>query len=213
MENFKTRLLIYLSALSVGTLLISNLVATKLWDFFGIAVDGGVVVFPLTYILGDLIVEFYGKKTARDVVFAGFLVNIIAVFVFYLVIFLPVYEGWQMQDAFVSVLGFTPRIILGSLIAYVCSNLLNNYVFTKFKEGQGILSKSFIARALGSSTLAHMIDCAIFETIAFIGVLPFKEFIAQAVLAYILGMGLELLLAPIEAKIAKKVGGFLDEGV
>ena len=86
MENFRTKLLIYLGALSVGTLLISNLVAMKLWDFFGVAVDGGVVVFPLTYILGDLIVEFYGKKTAKDIVFAGFLVNILAVFVFYLVI-------------------------------------------------------------------------------------------------------------------------------
>ena len=213
MENFRTKLLIYLGALSVGTLLISNLVAMKLWDFFGVAVDGGVVVFPLTYILGDLIVEFYGKKTAKDIVFAGFLVNILAVFVFYLVILLPVYEGWELQDAFSSVLGFTPRIIFGSLVAYVCSNLLNNYVFTKFKEGSGVLSKSFIARALSSSTLAHMIDCAIFETIAFVGVLPFKEFLAQAILAYFLGMGLELILAPIEAIVAKKVGGMLDERV
>ena len=213
MENFKNRLLIYLVALSVGTLLISNLVATKLWNFCGIAVDGGVVVFPLTYILSDLIVEFYGKKTAKDIVWAGFLLNILAVFVFYLVILLPAYDGWNMQEAFVSILGFTPRIIFGSLIAYVTSNLFNNYIFVHFKEGNGFLSKSFIARALGSSTLAHMIDCAIFETIAFIGVLPFKEFLAQAILAYILGMGLELLLAPIEVIIAKKIGGLLDERV
>ena len=57
----------------------SNLAAIKLWDFFGIAVDGGIVVFPLTYIIGDLIVEFYGKETAKNVVWAGFLVNIIAI--------------------------------------------------------------------------------------------------------------------------------------
>lgn len=202
-----------MSALSVGTLLISNLVAGKLWNFFGIAVDGGVVVFPITYILGDLIVEFYGKKTAKDIVFAGFFVNILAVLVFYLVIFLPAYEGWNLQEAYVSVLGFTPRIILGSLIAYVCSNLFNNFIFMKLKEGNGLFSKNFIARALGSSTLAHIIDCAIFETIAFIGVLPFKEFVMQAVFAYIIGMGLELLLAPVETKIAKKLGGILNEGV
>ena len=58
-----------------------------------------------------------------------------------------------------------------------------------------------------------MIDCAIFETIAFVGVLPFKEFLAQAILAYFLGMGLELILAPIEAIVAKKVGGMLDERI
>ena len=64
MSNFKLRLLIYFATISASTLLISNLAAVKLWNFFGIAVDGGVVVFPITYIIGDLIVEFYGKKIA-----------------------------------------------------------------------------------------------------------------------------------------------------
>ena len=213
MANFKDKLLVYLAAISAGTLLISNLTAVKLWDFFGIAVDGGVVVFPLTYIIGDLIIEFYGKKTAKDIIFAGFLVNIIAVIVFYIVILLPSYDGWQMQDAFTNVLGFAPRIIFGSLIAYVCSNLFNNFIFTKLKNGKGFFANSFIARALGSSTLAHLLDCAVFETIAFIGVLPFKEFLAQACLAYLLGLGFELLLSPIEAIIAKRIGGKINEGV
>lgn len=123
MSNFKQKLLIYFSAILASTLLISNLSAVKLWNFFGIAVDGGIVLFPLTYILGDLIVEFYGKKIAKDVIFAGFTVNIIAVIAFYIVILLPPFDGWNMQEAFASVLGFTPRIILASLIAYVCSGL------------------------------------------------------------------------------------------
>lgn len=207
MSNFKQRLLLYFAVISACTLLISNLAAVKLWDFFGIAVDGGIVLFPLTYIIGDLIVEFYGKKIAKNIIFAGFLMNIIAIIVFYIVIALPSYDGWNMQDAYASVLGFTPRIIIASLIAYVCSNLSNNYIFTKLKNGKGIFATSFIARALGSSTFAHMIDSAIFETIAFLGVLPFSAFLAQAGFAYILGIGLEIILSPIEALLAKKLKG------
>ena len=76
MLKFRNRFLIYLTAVSAGALLISNLAAVKLWNLFGIAVDGGVIVFPLTYIIGDLTVEFYGKKIAKNVVLAGLLVGL-----------------------------------------------------------------------------------------------------------------------------------------
>lgn len=211
MTYFKQKLLIYFAALSAGALVISNLAAVKLWNFFGIAVDGGVVLFALTYIIGDLIVEFYGEKIARNIILAGFLVNIIAIVVFYIVIALPVYPGWEMQKSFSSVLGFAPRIILGSLSAYVCSNLLNNFIFTKLKNGNGIFASSFIARALGSSAFAHIIDCIIFETIAFLGVLSLNEFLLQACFAYILGIGFELVLLPFEAIIAKKLKGKMTD--
>lgn len=209
MSNGKQKLLIYFAAISVGTLLISNLAAVKLWDFFGIAVDGGVVVFPLSYIIGDLIVEFYGKQTAKHIIFAGFLINVLAIVVFYIVIALPTYPGWEMQDAFAAVLGFTPRIILASLIAYVCSGLFNNFVFIHMKNGSGILADHFIARALASSAFAHFIDSGIFETIAFIGVLPFSDFLAQAIFAYFLGFGFEILLSPLEALIVRKGKRFM----
>lgn len=211
MINFKQKLLIYFATISVGTLLISNLAAVKLWDLFGIAVDGGIVLFPLTYIIGDLIVEFYGKKIAKHIIMAGFFVNVMAIIVFYIVIALPAYDGWNMQEAYASVLGFAPRIILGSLIAYVCSNLFNNYLFTKLKDGNGIFASSFIARALGSSAFAHIVDCFIFEIIAFIGVLSFQEFLTQAIFAYVLGLGLELILSPMEAIIAKNLKGKMTD--
>ena len=153
MSNFKQRTLILMCALSVGALLISNLAAIKLWNLNGIAVDGGILVFPLTYILSDLIVEFYGKKHAQQIVFAGFLINLLAILVFWAVIALPAYPGWNLQEAYSQVLGFTPRIVLGSLAAYIVSNLFNNTLFIYLKEKQGIFAKSFIARALGSPLL------------------------------------------------------------
>ncbi|GJM56826.1 queuosine precursor transporter [uncultured Dubosiella sp.] len=197
--------MIYFIAISAGALLISNLCAIKLWNLGGIAVDGGVVLFPVTYIIGDLIVELFGQKTARSIIYAGFLVNVIAVIVFYIVIALPPYPGWEMQDAFASVLGFSPRIIAGSLCGYLGSNLLNTHLFTKMRNGNGVFARSFIARALGSSVFAHIIDSALFETIAFIGVLPFNEFVAQAVFAYVLGLILEVVLSPVEILIERKL--------
>ncbi len=205
MTKFKLNLLIYFAVISAGSLLISNLAAVKLWDFFGIAVDGGVVLFPITYIVGDLIIEFYGKRIAKTIIYAGFLINVIAVLIFYIVIAFSVYNGWILQNAYATVLGFTPRIIFGSLIAFVCSNLFNNFMFTKLKNKSGVFQESFIARAIGSSAFAHIIDSAIFETIAFLGVLSFHEFIVQALFAYLLGLGFEILFSPLEAMIAKKL--------
>lgn len=205
MSEKKNKLLIYFIAISAGALLISNLCAIKLWNLGGIAVDGGVVLFPVTYIIGDLIVELFGQKTARSIIYAGFLVNVIAVIVFYIVIALPPYPGWEMQDAFASVLGFSPRIIAGSLCGYLGSNLLNTHLFTKMRNCNGVFARSFIARALGSSVFAHIIDSALFETIAFIGVLPFNEFVAQAVFAYVLGLILEVVLSPVEILIERKL--------
>lgn len=204
-DQKKIRLLIYFTSLSAGTLLISNLAAIKLWNLWGIAVDGGLVLFPLTYILGDLIIEIFGKTNARNVILSGFLINLIAVAVFYIVIALPPYPGWTMQEAYAMVLGFSPRIILGSLCGYLTSNLLNNTLFIRMKQSDSLFARSFIARALGSSVFAHIVDTAVFETIAFLGVLSFSEFLAQAVFAYLLGMGLELILSPLEAWIEKKL--------
>jgi hypothetical protein len=205
MNEKKLKLLIYFTALSAGALLISNLCAVKLWNLFGIPVDGGVVLFPITYVIGDLMVELFGKKTSKNIILSGFLINLIAVVVFYIAIALPPYPGWELQDAFSQVLGFAPRIIFGSLIGYLASNLLNNHIFIKMKNGTSIFGRSFIARALGSSAFAHMVDTILFETIAFFGVLSFGEFITQAVFAYVLGMGLEVILSPVEIAIEKKL--------
>lgn len=154
--------------------------------------------------------NFTAKKMARSIVYAGFAINIIAVLVFWAVIALPAYPGWDMQDAYSMVLGFSPRIIFGSLGGFLCSNLLNNYLFVRMKQGNGLFARSFIARALGSSAFAHILDTVVFETIAFFGVLSFGEFLAQAVFAYILGMGLELILSPLEAWIESYLSRVLD---
>lgn len=205
MSERKIKLLIWFAVLSAGAILISNLSAIKLWNLAGIPVDGGLVLFPVTYILGDLTVELYGEKMSRSVIYAGFALNLIAVAVFYIVIALPPYPGWTMQSAYAMVLGFSPRIILGSLCGFLTSSLLNNFLFEKMRAGTTIFGRSFIARALGSSAFAHILDTIVFETIAFFGVLSFQEFISQAIFAYLLGMGLEVILSPVEIALERKL--------
>lgn len=206
-----TKALIYATALSSGILLISNLVATKLWDLFGVAVDGGIVIFPLSYILGDVIVEIFGQKSARNVIFAGFFLNILAVAIFMLVGILPPYAGWEGQEAYMQILGFVPRIVVGSLLAYIASQLLNNFVFEKIRAKTG--KKHLFVRSIGSSLLARLVDSGIFETVAFFGVLSGKEFLAQAAFAYFAGMVFEVILTPLTYLVvgaAKRVIGDVE---
>lgn len=196
------KILAVLTAISCTVVLVSNLAATKIWSLFGIPVDGGIVLFPISYIIGDLVVELYGKKTANGVIRASAVLNLVAGMVFWLVGRLPEYPSWGLQSSYDAILGFVPRVIIGSLTAYVISGFINNHVFVKIKQrtGKGL----FVARALGSSAVARLFDSAIFETIAFFGVLPFKEFILQAVFAYAAGMILETVLVPI-TKITSSV--------
>lgn len=193
--EWRVFLLVVLTALASGILLISNLAAVKLWDFWGIAVDGGVVIFPLSYILGDLVMEVFGRKIGRQIIWVSFGVNILAVIVFLLVGFLPEFPEWRNQAAYLEILGFVPRIVVGSLMAYVCSGLINNLIFEKIRNrtGGGWLA----VRTLGSSVIARFFDVIIFEVVAFLGVLPFHEFCKQVIFAYVLGIILEFLLTPL----------------
>lgn len=199
----KIKVLLFLTAFSAGILVISNIVAVKLWDFFGIPVDGGIAIFPLTYIIGDLVVELYGKKLANYTIYVGFFINIIAVLVFLLVGALPVYEGWGDQAAYDAILGFTPRIVAGSLIAYLVSSMVNNAMFEKIRKKTG--DKKLWLRALGSSVVAKLVDNVLFKTIAFFGVLSFSEFCWQLGFAYVASLVLEIIMTPLTYLLVGKL--------
>ena len=193
--------MLFLTALSASVLVISNIVAVKLWNFCGIAVDGGIAIFPLSYIIGDVVMELYGKKIGDHVVFVGFAINIMAVLVFLLVGALPEYPGWGGQESYNAILGFTPRIVIGSLAGYVTSGLVNNFVFAKIKKRTG--EKYLFLRSLGSSMIAKVFDILLFDTIAFLGVLSFSEFCSQVAFAYGAGIVLEILLTPLTYLVVK----------
>lgn len=183
---------------------IANLAAIKIWNLFGIPVDGGIVMFPITYIIGDLLVEIYGRRTANSVAHCGFALGLVTCILLWIVSALPDYPGAD-NAAFVVVSSMASRIFLASVFSFWCGQCLNNFVFVKIRQRSPKHLNKFWFRALSSSFFAHLVDAIVFETAAFIGRLSFGEFFAQAGFAFIAGLALEALLLPLTSYFAKRL--------
>lgn len=182
----------------VGFLLIANVAATKL---FAVSVgpahlifDGGAILFPLTYVLGDVIAEVYGFTRARGVIVIGFALSALAALTFWIVQFLPPAADYANQEAFEAVLGFVPRIVVASLLAYLVGQLLNAYVLVAIKRRWG--ERHLWVRLLGSSVVGEAADTLVFCTIAFYGILVGPEFLNYLLVGYFYKLGAEILFLP-----------------
>ncbi len=193
----------YLVAIFVGVLLISNIGATKLIEFGPLITDGGVFLFPLTYIIGDILSEVYGWKAARRAIFTGFAMSILAAFTFYLVQISPAADAYEFQSAFESVLGFVPRIVLASVLGYLVGQLLNAYVLVKIK--QRTKEKHLWARLIGSTVVGEFADTLVFCTVAFYGVITGADFINYVLVGYLYKTLLEVLLLPISYPVIRAI--------
>jgi uncharacterized integral membrane protein (TIGR00697 family) len=178
-----------------GLLLISNIAATKLIQFGPLITDGGVYLFPLTYIFGDVLSEVYGFRRARRAIFMGFGLSILASLTFFFVQIAPAAEGYENQAAFEAVLGFVPRIVLASLCGFLAGQLLNAYVLIKIK--QRTKEKALWVRLIGSTLVGELADTAVFCTIAFYGVITGGEFLNYVITGYIYKVLIEVVFLPI----------------
>ena len=179
----------------VGLLLISNIGAVKLIEFGPIITDGGVFLFPLVYIAGDILSEVYGFKAARKAIFIGFAMSILAALTFWLVQISPPAEAWDNQEAFESVLGFVPRIVLASVAGYLVGQLLNAWVLVKIKERTK--EKALWLRLLGSTAVGEFADTIVFCTIAFYGVITGEEFLIYVAFGFAYKTLIEIVLLPL----------------
>lgn len=179
----------------VGLLLISNIGAVKLIEFGPIITDGGVFLFPLVYIVGDILSEVYGFKAARKAIFIGFAMSILAAITFWLVQISPPAEAWGNQEAFESVLGFVPRIVLASVAGYLVGQLLNAWVLVKIKERTQ--EKALWLRLLGSTIIGEFADTIVFCTIAFYGVITGAEFLVYVAFGFAYKTLVEVVLLPV----------------
>jgi len=184
-----------LAALFVSLLLLSNISATKLIAFGPFITDGGAFLFPLTYVLGDILSEVYGLKATRRVIWLGFALAVLAGFTLYMVQLAPPAPGWENQSAFESVLGFVPRILLASVCGYLVGEFLNSYVLVKIKERT--LEKRLWLRLVGSTVVGEFADTLVFCTIAFYGVITGAEFINYVIVGYVYKTMLEVFLLPV----------------
>ena len=126
----------YLSAISVffvSILLISNIASSKIVDLKWFTFDGGTLLFPFSYIFGDILTEVYGYKKSRSVIWLGFFMALLMSVIFIIVGKLPPAAGWNNQSAYDAILGLTPRIVCASLIAYFFGEFSNSFVLAKMK--------------------------------------------------------------------------------
>lgn len=180
-------------------LLISNLAATKLIAFGPIITDGGAVLFPLIYILNDVLTEVYGYKHARRAIWAGFGVMLLAVLSFTIVRYLPAAEIYTDQQAFEAVLGFFPRIVLASLAAYLIGSFLNAFVLAKLKIKTG--GKQLWLRLVSSTAIGELFDTIIFALIAFGGILSPSDMVIFILIGWGFKTAVEIVLLPVTYRV------------
>jgi len=189
-------------------LLISNILATKIILIGSWAAPAGVLIFPIAYIINDVIVEVWGYKKARLIIWSGFAVNLLAALFFTLAIVVPAAPFWQNQGAFSTILGSTPRIIAASLLAYLIGSFLNAYVMSKVKVL--MKGKDFSVRAILSTLVGETADSFIFILIAFAGNLPMKVLIGMIFTQACIKTVYEIIILPftiVVVKWVKKVEG------
>jgi queuosine precursor transporter len=195
-------LLPILSWLFVATLIIANITSVKLIDIGPFTFDGGTIIFPLAYILGDILTEIYGRAQARQVIWTGFASLLLFSVVTWLVGRIPANAEWMSQSSYDAILGSTPRIIAASLIAYLAWELANSTILLKIREYTG--QKYLWMRTIGSSVIGHALDTAIFLAIAFAWVFSTDILIVMFISNYIWKLGTEILVTPITYMV---VGG------
>ena len=197
-------------------LLMANILATKIILIGPWAAPAGVLIFPIAYIINDVIVEVWGYKKARLIIWSGFAVNILAVLFFSLAILVPAAPFWKNQEAFSTILGSIPRIILASLMAYLIGSFLNAFVMSRVK----VLMKGrdFSVRAILSTLVGETADSMIFISIAFAGLLPVNILMGMVLTQACIKTVYEILVLPftiIVVNWVKKVEGIdsFDESV
>ncbi|MCD4704604.1 queuosine precursor transporter [bacterium] len=201
MENKKYHYFDIIMALFVAVLLISNIASTKILVLWKFTFDGGTLLFPLSYIFGDILTEVYGYRKSRRVIWIGFFCAGLMSLVLMLVTVLPPASDWPFQEAFENILGLTPRIVLASLIAYAVGEFSNSYILAKLKIKTA--GKFLWLRTIGSTLIGEGLDTILFVFIAFWGILPASLLITIFVSNYIFKTGFEVLLTPVTYKVVK----------
>ncbi len=194
-NNQLSPLFLIIACFFVTCLLLSNIIAGKLITVFGWVLPGAVILFPLTYIFGDVLTEVYGFRKARLVIWTGFGANLLMVLVFALIIYIPSPGFFEGQEAFALVLGMAPRVVLASLLAYFIGELTNAFILSKMKIMTA--GKWLWARTIGSTLIGEGIDTVVFITLAFWMLVPTEVLLQMMLFQYIFKVSYEILATPL----------------
>ncbi len=178
----------------ITCLITSNIISVKLIHVFGIILPAGVIIFPVSYIIGDILTEVYGYSRSRKVIWLGFICNLVLTIFIWLAGIIKPAHFWDGQGAYERILGFTPRLLIASFLAYLAGEFANAYVLARMKiatKGRWLWS-----RTIGSTLVGQGIDSLLFITIAFIGTIPFSNLIIVAVSQWLFKTAYEIVVTP-----------------
>lgn len=201
-SNLSTSFLI-LTCLFVTCLLITNIVAGRLVALGPMTLTADLFLFPVTYIFGDVLTEVYGFRRARLTIWMGFAANLFMAVVFILVISLPSPSFWHQESAYRTVLGFAPRIVAASLIAYFAGEFSNSMILSRMK----ILTsgKWLWTRTIGSTVVGEGVDTLVFMSIAFSGIYSVRIFLGMVLVQYCWKVAYEVMATPLTYYIVNRL--------
>lgn len=169
-------------AIFLVVLLISNLVGQKLCKIGPFVISGAQLLFPITYIFGDIFTEVYGYAASRRAIWLGFLANGLLAVMGLITVWLPPAPGWEHQEAFKTVFYQIPRLIAASLVAYWCGEFTNSFTLAKMKLWTG--GKMLWTRTVGSTITGQFVDTIVLVIIGFAGTAPWTTLATLAASAY-----------------------------
>lgn len=183
------------SAAFVAALIVSNILAVKLVQLGPWVVPAAVIVFPVSYIIGDVLTEVYGYQRARLVIWLGFACNVMAVAAISVAVALPAAPFWPHQEAYAQILGYAPRLLVASFAAYLAGEFANAYVLARLKLLTA--GRWLWLRTIGSTLVGQALDSAVFMVVAFTGIIPASALLAAAVTQWLVKSAYEAATTPL----------------
>ena len=188
-------------AVFTAMVIISNVTATKGVAFGPIITDGGFIVFPLTYVIGDVLSEVYGFKAARRAIFLGFAMNGLAALTFWVTIYLPAADFYANQEHFENIVHAYTQLIIAGLAGFIVGQTINAWVVVRIKERTK--EKHLWARLVGSTFAGQLGDTVVFCSIAAaaIGITSFGDFVTYTALGWFYKTAVEVILLPVTYRV------------
>jgi uncharacterized integral membrane protein (TIGR00697 family) len=186
-------------ALFLTCLITANIIAVKLISVCGLVLPAAIIVFPVSYILGDVLTEVYGYHQARRVIWMGFACNLILVMAIVAGQALPAASLWDGQVAYERILGYTPRILVASFLAYLVGEFSNSFVLAKMKIATN--GRWLWTRTIGSTLIGQGLDSIVFITLAFVGTIPLPALLSAIVTQWLAKTIYEAALTPLTYKV------------
>ncbi len=193
--------LLVMTVLFCSSLIVANIVEIKTVDIGFITITAGLLVFPVTYLINDCVVEVYGFRMARMVIWLGFAMNLFVTIILQIAIWLPGSPDWTAQQAMQTIYGTVPRILAASFLAFVCGSFVNARVMSRMKIWSD--GHNFSLRAIISTVLGEGCDSVIFFPLAFAGTLPWSVIVSLIVSQTFLKTFYEILILPLTVRTVR----------